>query len=198
MIFFIGIVWYCNAYHGILVLSDSSQTRFSNNIANNKNGQNIVMIEYKGKCSCETVTFKLIGEPLFTQHCHCNKCREITELSTITTNKVGYSFTAAYPTSKLVITSGKDQLKKITRNTSDLFLCKHCQNLIYGISQDPARQRGIGVNANSIQFPEGVLPKAFIPDKHVWYKDRVKNVNDDLPKYKDAPVEQFGSGELIK
>jgi len=41
------------------------------------------------------------------------------------------------------------------------------------------------------------LPKTFESDKHIWYQEREKDVDDNLPKYKDAPVEQFGSGELI-
>jgi hypothetical protein len=53
------------------------------------------------------------------------------------------------------------------------------------------------VNVNNIAFPEMALPKTFKPDKHIWYQDRIKDLDDKLPKYKDAPVEQFGSGELI-
>ena len=84
----------------------------------------------------------------------------------------------------------------MVRNTSNLFLCKNCGSLIYGISQDPEKQAGIGVNITNIDFHEGVLPKTFQPDKHIWYQDRIKDVDDDLPKYADAPVEQFGSGKL--
>lgn len=155
------------------------------------------MIEYKGTCFCGSVTFKVKGEPLFTQYCHCNKCRDISALSSRATDKVGYSFTAAYLASMLTITHGKDQLEIVARNTSNLFLCRHCRSLLYGISQDPAKQMGIGVNVNNIEFPEKVLPKAFKPDKHIWYQDRIKNANDELPKYKNTPIEQFGSGELI-
>ena len=155
------------------------------------------MIEYKGVCSCGTVEFKVKGEPLFTQHCHCNKCREVAARSNRAADKMGYSFTAAYLTPMFTITRGEAGLETVTRNTSNLFLCKHCGSLIYGISQDPSKQAGIGVNANNIEFPEGILPKTFKPDKHIWYQDRIKDVDDALPKYKDAPVEQFGSGELI-
>jgi len=34
-------------------------------------------------------------------------------------------------------------------------------------------------------------------DKHIWYENHIVNFDDDLPKYKDAPKEQFGSGELV-
>lgn len=158
----------------------------------------IAMAEYKGACACGIVTFQLKGEPLFTQYCHCNKCREIATLSNRDSDKIGYSFTAAYLTPMLTITSRQDNLKIVARNTANLFLCKHCNSLIYGISQDSSKQAGIGININNIEFSRGILPKTFEPDKHIWYQDRIKNVNDDLPKYKNAPVEQFGSGELLK
>lgn len=154
------------------------------------------MIEYNGACACGKVKFQLKGEPLFTQYCHCNKCRDIAAHSSNSKDKVGYSFTAAYLTPMLTFICGEEQLETITRNTSDLFLCKHCGSLIYGISQDPAKQAGLGVNVNNLKFSEDVLPTSFEPDKHIWYQDRVKDIDDNLPKYKDAPIEQFGSGEL--
>ena len=40
------------------------------------------------------------------------------------------------------------------------------------------------------------MPESFKPVRHVWYSNRIIDFNDNLPKYKDAPEEQFGSGEL--
>ena len=67
--------------------------------------------------------------------------------------------------------------------------------LIYGISLDPNKQAGIGVNVNNFQF-DNSIPESFKPIRHIWYDDRIVSVNDELPKYKDAPKEQFGSDEL--
>jgi hypothetical protein len=142
------------------------------------------------------VKLTLQGDPLFTQYCHCNKCRAIATLSKRATDKIGYSLTAAYLTPMLTITSGENTLKTIVRNTSNLLLCKHCNSLIYGISQDLEKQAGIGVNVNNIIFTSNALPEVFKPDKHIWYADRLHDINDPLPKYKDAPIEQFGTGEL--
>lgn len=74
------------------------------------------MSKYKGKCYCETIEFETIGDPLFTQYCHCEKCREIASLSQRDSDQVGYSFTAAYLTDKFCITKGKDKLDVISRN----------------------------------------------------------------------------------
>lgn len=154
------------------------------------------MSDYTGKCYCGTVQFKTMGEPLFTQYCHCQKCREIASLSQRTTDKTGYGFTAAYLTDHFSVTKGEDELENHPRGNSDLWLCKACKSLIYGISQDPTLQQGIGINVNNFAFTQGV-PESFKADKHIWYENRMKDVDDTLPKYKDTPVEQMGSGILI-
>lgn len=153
------------------------------------------MANYSGHCYCNTVKFECVGEPLFTQHCHCNKCREIAALSSNEKDKTGYSFTAAYLTTNFHITHGKDELESVVRNHSTLWLCGKCKSLIYGISLDPDKQAGIGININDFNFT--TLPDSFKPVRHIWYADRIVEINDDLPKFKDAPKEQFGSGELI-
>lgn len=153
------------------------------------------MTQYFGECSCGSIKFSCDGEPFFTQYCHCNKCREVASLSKREKDKAGYGFTAGYLTSSFKITSGEDNLEALIRNNAKLLLCKSCHCLIYGISQDPTKQGGIGINANNFKFT-GTMPDAFKPVRHLWYVDRVVDFDDDLPKYKDAPKEQFGTGEL--
>lgn len=151
------------------------------------------MTRYLGKCQCGTIEFQCEGEPLFTQYCHCNKCREVMAQSQRAEDRQGYAFTAAYLTNNFKITKGEDQLEDVIRNHAKLLLCPTCQSQIYGISLDPALQAGIGINANNFVKP---LSDAFKPVRHIWYLDRVVDFNDNLPKFKDAPKEQGGSGEM--
>lgn len=152
------------------------------------------MTHYVGQCYCGVVKFYCEGEPFFTQYCHCHKCREIAALSQREADKVGYAWTAGYLTSSFHITSGMNELEAIIRNNATLLLCQSCHSLIYGISLDVDKQAGIGINVNNFEFP-GALPTSFEPVRHVWYENRKVDFNDDLPKFKDAPKEQFGSGE---
>lgn len=152
------------------------------------------MSKYLGECCCGAVKFICDGDPFFTQYCHCNKCREVASLSTCEADKRGYAWTAGYLTSSFNITSGMDKLDEMIRNNAKLLLCKSCHSLIYGISLDPDKQAGIGVNVNNFRF-SGAMPESFKPVRHVWYANRIVNFNDKLPKFKDAPKEQFGSGE---
>jgi hypothetical protein len=110
-------------------------------------------------------------------------------------DKKGYAWTAGYLTSSFHITSGSDHLNEIIRNNAKLLLCKSCHSLIYGISLDPHKQAGIGVNANNFQLTNPI-PDPFKPVRHLWYINRIVNFEDNLPKFKDAPKEQFGSGEI--
>lgn len=153
------------------------------------------MSKYLGECFCGAIKFFCESDPFFTQYCHCNKCREIASFSRRDKDKVGYAFTAGYLTSNFNLVSGNDHLDGLIRNNARLFLCKSCHSLIYGISLDPDKQAGIGINANNFHFT-GSIPESFRPVRHIWYGNRIVSFNDDLPKYKDAPKEQFGSGEL--
>lgn len=158
---------------------------------------NKFMVTYKGQCYCAAIHFEVNGEPLFTQHCHCDKCRVVAADSKNSADKKGYGFTAAYLTKNFEITKRKDKLISIVCNNSRLYLCSECKSLIYGISEDPNKQGGIGINANNFQF-NGDIPTSFKPVRHIWYQNRIVDVDDKLPKFKDAPKEQFGTGELLQ
>ncbi len=155
------------------------------------------MITYHGQCSCRKVSFIGTGEPLFTQYCHCTKCREVALMSQNDQDKVGYSYTAAYLTHNFSILSGENNLESLIRKNAKLLLCSSCKSLIYGISLDPAMQGGIGVNANNFNHISGI-PDSFQPVRHIWYANHVINFNDTLPKFTDAPKDQLGTGELYE
>lgn len=112
-------------------------------------------------------------------------------------DKAGYSYTAAYITHHFNIVSSEDTLEHLIRHNAKLWLCSTCKSLIYGISLDLTKQSGIGVNANSYVFKNNI-PDSFKPIKHTWYANRIINFDDNLPKFKDAPREEFGSGELFE
>ncbi|HAT6937411.1 TPA: hypothetical protein JBL19_13900 [Legionella pneumophila] len=156
-----------------------------------------IMATYYGQCACGKIQFICTGEPVFTQYCHCNKCREIASLSQKEQDKSGYSCTAAYLTKNFSIVSGENHFKDIVKEKAKLFLCSDCNSLVYGIALDPAQQDSIGINVNNFRFDTSI-PDSFKPIRHIWYACRIIDFDDDLPKFKDAPKEQFGSGELFE
>lgn len=154
------------------------------------------MISYSGQCNCGAIKFECIGDPLFTQYCHCNKCREIALMSENEKDKLGYSYTAAYLIDNFSVVVGQNNIEGLIRKNAKLCLCSTCKSLIYGISLDPDKQGGIGVNVTNFNFNNDI-PDSFKPVRHIWYANHRVNFNDDLPKFKDSPKEQFGSGELV-
>lgn len=155
------------------------------------------MSNYHGQCCCGQTHFEAKGEPFFTQYCHCNKCREVSADSQNEQDKIGYAHTAAWATKNFLITKGENQLEKIIRNHSMLFRCNRCKSLIYGIAIDTNKQGGIGINMNNFCF-EGPTPNAFAAVRHVYYPHRIADFDDQLPKFVDTPVEQFGTGQLFE
>lgn len=95
-----------------------------------------------------------------------------------------------------MLTAGSDNPEDRRGDKAKRFLCKACHCVIYGISLDPDKQAGIGINANNFYLSD-FIPESFKPVRHIWYVNRVVSFDDHLPKYKDAPTEQFGSGELF-
>lgn len=153
------------------------------------------MPRYFGECYCGAVQFYCNNVPLFTQYFHCNKCRDVSSQSQRDADNKGYAWTAGYLMSSFKIVVGVNNLDEIIRNNAKLLLCKTCHGLIYGISLDTTKQQGIGINANNFQF-KGAMPDPFRPVRHIWYENRRVSIDDHLPKFKDAPIEQFGSGVL--
>ena len=41
------------------------------------------------------------------------------------------------------------------------------------------------------------LPPELLPTLHFYYEDRVKDMKDSLPKFKDFPAEGGGSGSMM-
>src|SRR5690606_29948037 len=118
---------------------------------------------YKGACYCNEVQFETKGDPLFTQICHCNKCRRTASQSNRKKDQKGCSLTAAYLYENFKIIKGQDKLDKQMSQNAFLYLCKNCHSLIYGISKDPNNQSGIGVNANNFELNTIKPPPAFNP-----------------------------------
>jgi hypothetical protein len=154
-------------------------------------------MQFQGHCDCSRVCFEVFGAPLFTQYCHCTRCRALAQNAQNPLDALGYSFTAAYFTKDFSITAGEPTLTMIDRPYSHLYLCSQCRTVIYGISNDLSQQEAVGINANNFHL-SAPLPPEFRPARHIWYENRIVDVDDALPKYKDTPKDQGGSSLLME
>lgn len=135
---------------------------------------------YLAACFCGAVEVILRGAPLFAGYCHCESCR----------TWLGAPIHAAtlWRHEDVRVSKGEDLLatyKKTERSHR-----KHC-TACGGHVMNAHPSEGIDVLAPIIRgFP-------FTPTMHVHYGERILEVRDGLPKYRDLPEELGGSGELV-
>jgi hypothetical protein len=163
---------------------------------------------YTGRCLCGAVEFKISGKPLFNCIYHCSICRF--------NHSAHFKHAIAMDTKDITWVKGKDNLAGYTTPASKGGLglkrcfCKDCGTAIWSDWTESEAYKHLshykGVSgalfATGDVVAEGkvtssVLPEALLPQFHVFYADRVRDVDDKLPHFKDLPKDFGGSGELI-
>jgi hypothetical protein len=135
----------------------------------------------KGGCFCGAVEIELEGEAQVQAYCHCESCR----------GWLGAPIHAAtlWPTPKVHVRKGADQLGVFKRTeASHRHFCKACGAPVL------VRHPAIGMT----DVPAAAIPGfRFQPSVHVHYGEKVLQVRDGLPKFKDFPKDFGGSGTTL-
>jgi hypothetical protein len=141
------------------------------------------MDEHKGKCFCGAIEFSVSGDPVAMGFCHCDSCRH---WSAGPVN----AFTLWQP-SALKVTKGADQVGTYNKTPQSYRKwCKACGGHLF--TDHPTLGGGL------VDVYAAMLPKlAFKPGLHVFYGEKVLPIKDGLPKFKDAPKDFGGSGEML-
>jgi hypothetical protein len=139
------------------------------------------MATRKSGCMCGAVEVELSGEPNVQAYCHCASCR----------GWLGAPIHGAtlWPTPNVKVTKGADKLRtyKKTENSHRQF-CTSCGSAV--LVGHPA----IGMTDVPSVSIQGF---AFKPTLHVHYGEKVMQVKDGLPKFKDFPKDFGGSGDML-
>lgn len=127
---------------------------------------------YQLSCDCGNATLTAHGVPEVSLYCHCGSCR------------------ALYGTVMLAGTAWRDdnvELPEADRvidyrmSDRDMrrFVCRECGVTLYG-----RHRPGMPVISHSLfrKANGGELPAELAPTLHLFYRDRVLDVADDLPK----------------
>jgi len=134
------------------------------------------MAECKRSVSCTCGGVKLyIADcvPLFGAYCHCSICREITGNP--------YFWGTGFPTKMISLTrSTEDNLTAQKGKKGVRYTCKNCNTYVWRVDGDLSIIPGTLLNESN---PEKAPPAAF----HIFYDNRVVDVEDDLPKYAEGP-----------
>ena len=136
---------------------------------------------HKAGCACGAVQVEITGDPAVQVYCHCESCR----------GWLGAPIHAAslWPTPNVKVTKGEDKLGvyKKTENSHRQF-CTSCGAPVL------VRHPGLGMT----DVPAGsVQGFTYRPTLHVNYGEKVMQVRDGLPKFKDFPKEFGGSGDTL-
>ncbi|WP_059415111.1 GFA family protein [Cupriavidus basilensis] len=137
-------------------------------------------------CLCGQVQLRIAGEPVARANCHCQACRDFYATPV-------FAATAWEP-AQVTIAHGAGHVATYHHATRALQrqFCRHCGETLFGINR-----LGMSVVPNSLfaRAAGGTLPEALQPAMHLFYRHRVVDVADDLPKYLDdwdGPLHKAG------
>ena len=136
---------------------------------------------YKSGCFCGAVQVEISGDPAVQAFCHCSSCR----------GWLGAPIHAAalWPTPSVRVTKGEDKLRTFKKTeASHRQFCTACGS--------PVLVRHPGINMTDV--PAGTVKGlSYKPALHVHYGEKVMQVRDGLPKFKDFPKDFGGSGDML-
>jgi len=130
---------------------------------------------YSLRCLCGGVNVELRGEPAARANCHCQSCRDFYGTSML-------SATAWLPEQVTVAEGSVATFAHPTKQLSRAF-CPNCGETVFGTSRLNMR---VVPNSFVARATGGALPDALHATMHLFYRHRIIDVSDELPKYLDG------------
>lgn len=126
-------------------------------------------------CLCGSVNLQVDDQPEVKANCHCQSCRDLYGTSML-------SATAWLPERIAVLSGNLSKFAHPTKQLSRTF-CPHCGETVFGTNR-----LGMKILPNSLlaRAAGGELPKQMRPTMHLFYRERIIDVDDKLPKYLDG------------
>ncbi|KAK3281998.1 hypothetical protein CYMTET_10245 [Cymbomonas tetramitiformis] len=128
---------------------------------------------FTGNCFCENVQVKIDGEPQTASYCHCSNCRRLS----------GAPFTAQAvfrsPSVEVNVVDGSLQ----EFNSSKDVIRKRCPKCFSPVVASLFKGKLSAVPLSLFPWKEGLVPEALKPQHHIYYAQRLMDIDDGLPKY---------------
>jgi len=140
--------------------------------------------DYHGACYCGAVKVTVSAEdpPIGAGYCHCLSCRKW--------HSAPINAWTIWPADKVKF-SGGDVIRSPVDEVSGRISCAKCGGALG--NEKPTFNMTV---VYAMTLAESDFK--FEPTMHVWYAERVMNVDDGLPKFVDFPEGFGGSGELFE
>jgi hypothetical protein len=126
-------------------------------------------------CLCGKISVELHGSPVARVNCHCSSCRGFYGTSIF--SATAWEVDAVRRDGDMGITF-KHPEKQMTKT-----FCDVCGEVVFGTNR-----RGMRIipNALAARATGGRLDTTLAPTMHLFYRERVIDVSDSLPKYLDG------------
>jgi len=128
------------------------------------------MESYQGACQCGRVRFTLAGLPMMSAYCHCSICRRWTGAA--------FSMVGFWKPEQCAIAGEVTLVERATSEWLTRFRCPDCGTPIYNAV------RSERITSNNFMLPLlEALDDLARPSCHLYYADRIVDVEDGLPKH---------------
>ncbi|MEX3922076.1 GFA family protein [Paraburkholderia sp. BR10872] len=126
-------------------------------------------------CLCGKITVNLHGGPAARANCHCSSCRTFYGTSMFSAT--------AWAADAVSVDDGAGRTFKHPEKQLTKTFCDVCGEVMFGTNRLGMR---VVPNALVARATDGKLDAALAPTMHLFYRQRVVDVSDDLPKYLDG------------
>ncbi|TCD66440.1 hypothetical protein EIP91_001377 [Steccherinum ochraceum] len=145
--------------------------------------------KYTTRCWCGNVSFEFHGDPIDAKHCHCRQCQHL--------HGAPFQWAVIFPkTSVRMIKNVDNSLHFFSteKRTGEHYVpckvsCDVCRSPLF----DEGRNTVLAY-PGSFVFKDGKVPMDFQPTAHIFYKERVMEVPDGIPKWSGHK----GDSELLQ
>lgn len=138
---------------------------------------------HKGSCYCGAVQVTVQGPPAAAGYCHCLECRKW--------HSAPINAFSIWPNAKVTI-DGPTTTSTVNE-ISGRVSCSKCGGGVANLK--PTFDMTV-IYPMTLAGPQGTF--TYEPGFHIYYDERVMNVNDGLPKFVDLPEPFGGSGKTVE
>ncbi|CDU25619.1 uncharacterized protein SPSC_05790 [Sporisorium scitamineum] len=136
-------------------------------------------VKYRAKCWCGKLEFEYHGDPIDAKHCHCTQCQRL--------HGAPFQWAALFHKTSVRLAQHCDPLNLDFFSTQEghsehsvpcKISCRNCRSPM----ADEGRNM-VMAYPSSFVFKDNHVPAVFAPTAHIFYGERVMDLDDDIPKW---------------